>query len=115
MARRRRKIVVPQFTETCSLCQAVIPVRDVLHVDGARSRCPHCGGIYPVPASPNWIQLGQPRIPKVGDKVIPRNSQAVYTVWQVSTDGTEVNIEIKGTLVDRYRVPVRDLTWVDEK
>jgi hypothetical protein len=53
------------------------------------------------------------RIPKVGDKVIPRGSQSVYTIWQVYED--EVNIHIEGTLIERYRVPVRDLTWVEEK
>jgi hypothetical protein len=55
------------------------------------------------------------RIPKVGDKVIPGTSKAVYTVWQVSEDGSEVNLELKGTLLNRYRVPVRDLTWVEEE
>lgn len=58
--------------------------------------------------------MAKQRIPKIGDKVIPRNSQSVYTVWSVSHDGTEVNLEIKGTLVNRYRVPVRDLRWVEE-
>lgn len=56
-----------------------------------------------------------PRIPKVGDQVIPSSSQAVWIVWQVSDDGTEVHLEIKGTNLNRYRVPVRDLKWVDEK
>jgi len=57
----------------------------------------------------------KPRVPKLGDKVIPCNSQAAWTVWHVSDDGTEVHMEIKGTLIDRYRVPVRDLTWVEDQ
>ena len=55
------------------------------------------------------------RIPKVGDSVIPGTSQSVWTVWHVSDDGTEVHLEINGTLLNRYRVPVRDLKWAEEK
>lgn len=56
-----------------------------------------------------------PWIPKPGDKVIPKGSQAVYTVWSISADGTEANLEMKGApLLNRYRVPVRDLTRVKE-
>lgn len=55
------------------------------------------------------------RIPKPGDKVIPGTSKSVWTVWHVSDDGTEVHLEIKGTLLNRYRVPARDLTWVEEE
>jgi hypothetical protein len=51
---------------------------------------------------------------KLGDKVIPERSEAVYTVWHVSDDGTEVHISIQGTLVDRMRYPASKLTWVDE-
>jgi hypothetical protein len=54
----------------------------------------------------------KPRTPKVGDKVIPKGSELVYTIWQVYEDG-EVNIHVEGTLVERYRVQVRDLTWVE--
>jgi hypothetical protein len=55
------------------------------------------------------------RIPKVGDKVIPGTSKSVWRVWAVSEDGSEVNVEIPGTNLNRYRVPVRDLTWVEEE
>jgi hypothetical protein len=55
------------------------------------------------------------RIPKVGDKVIPGTYKSVWTVWAVSADGTEVHLEIPGTLLNCYRVPVRDLTWVEEE
>jgi hypothetical protein len=51
----------------------------------------------------------------VGDNVIPGTSKSVWTVWRVSDDGSEVHVEIPGTNLNRYRVPVRDLTWVDEK
>jgi hypothetical protein len=57
----------------------------------------------------------EPRVPKMGDKVIPQGSETVYTVWHVSADGTEVNISIQGTLMDRMRYPVSKLTWVDEE
>lgn len=57
----------------------------------------------------------QQRIPKVGDNVIPGTSKSAWRVWQVSDDGSEVNVEIPGTNLNRYRVPVRDLTWVEEE
>ena len=59
----------------------------------------------------------QLRMPKIGDKVIPRGSEAVYTVWSVSVsdEGTYVDLEIEGTLINRYHIPVRDLVWVDEE
>jgi hypothetical protein len=40
------------YTETCTHCQAVIPVRDVMH-----NRCPKCGEAYKVPGSEKWQQL----------------------------------------------------------
>ena len=57
----------------------------------------------------------QQRVPKVGDRVIPGTSHSVWNVWQVSDDGSEVHLEIAGTNLNRYRVPVRDLTWVEEE
>lgn len=60
-----------------------------------------------MPKKPN-----SPRIPKIGDKVIPRGSAMVYTILQVYDDG-EVNLHVPGMNLDRFRVPVRDLTWVE--
>jgi hypothetical protein len=60
-------------------------------------------------------QAPRPRIPKLGDKVIPQGSEAVYTVWNVSADGTEVNISIQGTLIDRFRYPSSKLRWVEDE
>jgi hypothetical protein len=54
------------------------------------------------------------RIPKVGDKVTVPRSELVYTIWQVYEDG-EVNLHVPGFNLDRYRVPVRDLRWVEEE
>jgi predicted RNA-binding Zn-ribbon protein involved in translation (DUF1610 family) len=37
------------YTETCTNCQAVIPVRDVINIDAEHNRCPKCGEAYTVP------------------------------------------------------------------
>ena len=39
----------PTYTETCTNCQAVIPVREVINIDGEHNRCPKCGEAYKVP------------------------------------------------------------------
>jgi hypothetical protein len=39
----------PTYTETCTHCGAVIPVREMLYVDGENKRGPRCGGTYTVP------------------------------------------------------------------
>jgi hypothetical protein len=52
-----------------------------------------------------------PRVPKVGDKVIPPNSELVYTVFHVSKDGTEVDLDYDDSNLRRFRVPVASLKW----
>ena len=52
-----------------------------------------------------------PRIPKVGDKVIPPGSELVYTVFHVSKDGTEVELDYDDSNLRRFRVPVASLKW----
>jgi predicted RNA-binding Zn-ribbon protein involved in translation (DUF1610 family) len=44
----------PTYTETCTNCQAVIPVREVINIDGEHNRCPKCGEPYKVPGLRNW-------------------------------------------------------------
>jgi predicted nucleic acid-binding Zn ribbon protein len=41
----------PTYTEMCTHCQAVIPVRDVINIDAEQNRCPKCGAAYKVPGS----------------------------------------------------------------
>ncbi len=41
----------PTYTETCTNCRAVIPVRDVVNIDAEHNRCPQCGEAYKVPGS----------------------------------------------------------------
>lgn len=52
-----------------------------------------------------------PRIPKVGDQVIPPHSELVYTIWKLSEDGAEAYLYVPGTNLERYRVPVSSLKW----
>jgi predicted Zn finger-like uncharacterized protein len=49
----------PTYTETCTHCQAVIHVRDVINIDGEYNRCPKCGEAYKAPTSAKWQQLGR--------------------------------------------------------
>ncbi|HTF66739.1 MAG TPA: hypothetical protein VK638_29050 [Edaphobacter sp.] len=48
--------------------------------------------------------------PVVGDMVTVGSGTSVYTVLSVSQNGREVNLHIPGTNLERFRVPVRDLT-----
>ena len=48
--------------------------------------------------------------PAVGDQVTVGSGTSVYTVLSVSQNGKEVNLHIPGTNLERFRVPVRDLT-----
>ena len=57
MRRMGTKGPPPTYTETCTNCGAVIPVRDVVNIDAKNNRCPKCGEAYKVPGSEKW-QLG---------------------------------------------------------
>jgi len=46
MRRMAAKGPPPVYTETCTNCVAVIPVRDVINIDAEHKRCPKCGEAY---------------------------------------------------------------------
>jgi hypothetical protein len=50
----------------------------------------------------------------VGDKVIPPRSEAVYEISRVYDDG-EVDITFPNTNLQRFRVPISSLTFVDRR
>jgi hypothetical protein len=56
-----------------------------------------------------------PPVPQVGDKVRPGRSEMVYEISHVSKEGDEVNLHVPGTTLQRFRVPVSDLTFVERK
>ncbi len=53
-----------------------------------------------------------PRIPRVGDRVIPEGSSSVYEITRVSRDGRQVDLCLRGTDLERFRVPVDHLRFV---
>jgi hypothetical protein len=56
-----------------------------------------------------------PPVPQVGDKVRPGRSEMVYEISHVSKEGDDVNLYVPGTNLERFRVPVSDLTFVERK
>jgi len=56
-----------------------------------------------------------PVVPQVGDKVKPGRSEMVYEISHVSKEGNEVNLHVPGTNLERFRVQVSDLTFVERK
>src|SRR4030088_1403589 len=60
-------------------------------------------------------QTAAPDPPQVGDKVRPGRSEMVYEISHVSKEGDEVNLHVPGTKLQRFRVPVSDLTFVERK
>jgi hypothetical protein len=48
----------------------------------------------------------------VGARVIPAGSTLVYEITRVSSDGTQVDLCLRGTLLERFRVPVSSLKFV---
>jgi hypothetical protein len=51
------------------------------------------------------------RKPAVGDKVGRVGSDCVYEVTHVNDEGTESNLCLEGTNLERFRVPVSLLTF----
>jgi len=45
----------------------------------------------------------------VGARVIPAGSTLVYEITRVSDDGKQVDLCLRGTNLERFRVPVDDL------
>ena len=48
----------------------------------------------------------------VGARVIPAGSTLTYEITRVSSDGTQVDLCLRGTLLERFRVPVSSLKFV---
>jgi hypothetical protein len=53
--------------------------------------------------------------PLVGDKVTFSQSDTVYTISRVSPSGTQVDLRLEGTNIERFRVSVKDLDFVDRR
>ena len=56
-----------------------------------------------------------PPAPQVGDKVKPYSSEMVYEISKVHYGGDEVDLHVPGTNLQRFRVPVDKITFVDRK
>jgi len=55
----------------------------------------------------------QPPQASVGDRVTLGKSDTVYTISRVSPSGTQVDLYLAGTNIERFRVPVSDLNFVE--
>jgi hypothetical protein len=53
--------------------------------------------------------------PSIGDKVTIGNSDSVYTIITISPNGSTVGLQLEGTNLERFRVPVEDLKFVDRR
>jgi uncharacterized small protein (DUF1192 family) len=56
-----------------------------------------------------------PISPQVGDKVTKPRSESVLEITHVSKDGEEVNLNLPGTNLERFRVRTDTLTFVERK
>jgi hypothetical protein len=56
-----------------------------------------------------------PPVPQVGDKVTIPRSELVFEISHVSKEGDDVNLHVPGTNLERFRVLVSDLTFVERK
>jgi hypothetical protein len=52
--------------------------------------------------------------PQVGDTVCIGGGEAEYRVSRLSPGGRDVNLDIPGTDLERFRVPIEDLTVTDQ-
>ena len=57
----------------------------------------------------------QPAMPQVGDKVKPYSSEMVYEISKVHHGGDEVDLHVPGTNLQRFRVPIENITFVERK
>jgi hypothetical protein len=57
--------------------------------------------------------MSEERVPLPGDRVTVGSSSTVWTVLTVSHSGKEVGLHIPNTKLERFRVPVSDLNFVD--
>src|SRR5258708_26153932 len=56
-----------------------------------------------------------PPAPHVGDKVKPYSSEMVYEISKVHYGGDEVDLNVPGTNLQRFRVPVENITFIERK
>lgn len=54
-----------------------------------------------------------PPAPRVGDRVMLGSSDTVYIVARASSDGKDVDLNLPGTNIERFRVPSGDLKFVE--
>jgi hypothetical protein len=54
-----------------------------------------------------------PSMPRIGDKVIPERSESTWVITHVSPSGEEVNLNLEGTNLERFRVSSDTLKFVD--
>jgi hypothetical protein len=54
-------------------------------------------------------------MPQVGDKVYPPRSEMIYEISKVHHGGGEVDLHVPGTNLQRFRVPVDSITYVERK
>jgi hypothetical protein len=54
-------------------------------------------------------------MPQVGDKVYPPRSEMVYEISKVHYGGNEVDLHVPGTNLQRFRVPIENITLVERK
>jgi hypothetical protein len=53
--------------------------------------------------------------PSIGDKVTIGNSESVYTIITISPNGITVGLQLEGTNLERFRVPVDELKFVERR
>ena len=54
-----------------------------------------------------------PPAPQVGDRVSLGASDTVYIITRASTNGKDVDLNLPGTNIERFRIPTEDLKFVD--
>jgi hypothetical protein len=53
------------------------------------------------------------RTPRVGERVTLGTSETVYTITRANPNSTDVDLQRPGTNIERFRVPIQNLTFVD--
>ena len=54
-----------------------------------------------------------PPAPQVGDRVSLGASDTVYIITRASANGKDVDLNLPGTNIERFRIPTEDLKFVD--
>jgi hypothetical protein len=54
-----------------------------------------------------------PPAPQVGDRVMLGTSDTIYIITRASSDGKDVDLNLPGTNIERFRVPTEDLKFVE--